>query len=150
MREASRRVGAEVKDINVRRASRLHKHLYQLSNGRFGDRLVNNDMLLLTTIGTKTGKRHTIPLLYLEDRAGLVIVASYGGRAHHPQWYLNLVAEPAVDVQIGATITAVNARITDGEERAHLWTCVVAAYPGYATYQDRTGREIPLVVLEPI
>lgn len=138
-----------MRDDSVKRWSAFHKHLYRLSRGRLGRRLVDNDMLLLTTTGRRTGKEHTVPLLYLTDGPRLVVVASYGGRPIHPAWFLNLEHEPNVTVQIGARAMAMTARSAGPEERAHWWPRIVDAYDGYSTYQSRTDREIPIVFLEP-
>lgn len=121
-----------------------------MTNGLIGRRLVDNDMLLLTTRGRSTGREHTVPLLYLSDGDRLVVIASYGGRDHHPEWYLNLVAEPSVAVQIDGEHRSYRARTTSEGERDSWWPRVVAAYSDYAVYQSRTDRQIPVVVLEPV
>lgn len=138
-----------MRDSTVRRLSRLHRFLFRLSGGVVGRRLVRNDMLLLTTIGRKTGSDHTVPLLYLEEAETMVVVASYGGRPRPPEWYQNLVAEPLVAVHKGRRRLGYLARTADPAERARWWPRVVAAYPGYEEYQARTDREIPIVLLEP-
>lgn len=139
-----------MKDSSVKRWSRLHKHLYRGSGGVIGRRLVSNPMLLLTTRGHRTGREHTVPLLYLEEGSRLVVIASYGGRPNHPVWYDNLVARPDVTVQIGSGRRRMRARTATAAERAAWWPRVLAAYEGYRTYQLRTDREIPVVILEPI
>jgi deazaflavin-dependent oxidoreductase (nitroreductase family) len=126
----------------------LHRRLYQLSGGRVGTRLVDNDMLLLTTIGRHTGRIHTVPLLYLREAEALVVIASYGGRDRHPAWYLNLVAEPEVEVQVKRTRHRARAHTADPDERSSWWPRVVDAYGDYAVYQTRTDRVIPVVLLE--
>jgi F420H(2)-dependent quinone reductase len=138
-----------MRDSSVRRWSRIHAVAYRLTSGRLGARLVANDMLLLTTTGHVSGEEHTVPLLFLRDGPKLVVIASYGGRSDHPAWYYNLVANPAVMVQIGGKRYLRVARVADPEERATWWPQVVAAYEGYAEYQSRTNREIPIVFLEP-
>lgn len=129
--------------------SRVHRALYRLSGGLVGHRLVNNDMLLLTTIGRRSGAAHTVPLLYLRNGEGWVVIASYGGRDRHPAWYLNLVDQPAVDVQISRRRFEAKARTASDEERASWWPLIVDAYGDYAVYQMRTERVIPVVFLEP-
>ncbi len=106
-------------------------------------------MLLLTTMGRTSGKSHTVPLLYLQDGETLVVVASWGGRDYHPDWYLNLIAQPAATVNTGGISRPVVARTADQEERAMWWARVQQAYRGYEVYQSRTRREIPIVLLEP-
>jgi len=130
--------------------SRLHRTLYRMTDGRVGRRLVHNDMLLLTTTGRRTGRSHTVPLLYLREGKTLVLIASYGGRDRHPAWYLNLVATPEVEVQVRKDRFKARARTADPAERAAWWPQVVAAYGDYAVYQTRTDRVIPLVLLEPL
>jgi deazaflavin-dependent oxidoreductase (nitroreductase family) len=106
-------------------------------------------MLLLTTTGRVTGEAHTVPLLYLRDGESMVVVASYGGRDRHPEWYLNLLASSSVTVQVGRSRRRMVARKASVEERRSWWPRVVEAYSDYAVYQTRTEREIPLVVLAP-
>ncbi|MEX2250965.1 MAG: nitroreductase family deazaflavin-dependent oxidoreductase [Acidimicrobiia bacterium] len=134
----------------MRRLSRLHRGLYRLTGGRLGRRLVDNDMLLLTTTGRHSGRRHKVPLLFLTQGDTLVVIASYGGRDHHPAWYLNLVADPEVEVQVSKRSFEARARTADPDERASWWPRVVDAYGGYAVYQTRTDREIPVVLIEPL
>ena len=129
----------------------MHTALFRATRGVVGRRLVENDMLLLTTRGRRTARLHTVPLLYLTDADRVVVIASYGGRAHYPDWYLNLTANPQVTVQLplqGRTSRV--ARTADPEERAVWWPRIVEAYHGYATYQSWTEREIPVVFLEPV
>jgi F420H(2)-dependent quinone reductase len=129
--------------------SSLHRVLYRITGGMVGRRLVDNDILLLTTRGRATGRKHTVPLLYLRDGECLVVIASYGGRVRHPEWYLNLVTEPSVTAQIGRNRRTFQARTATEDEREQWWPRVVAAYSDYAVYQRRTDREIPVVMLEP-
>jgi len=138
-----------MKDSAVKRWSAVHRVLYHVTGGHVGRRLVDNDMLLLTTTGRTSGRSHTVPLLYLGDEGRLVVIASFGGRPQHPEWYLNLVANPSVRVQTGATHRDMRARTATTEERFSWWPRVVAAYGDYAVYQGRTDREIPVVILEP-
>ncbi len=140
-----------MRDGTVRAVSALHRGLYRATGGRVGKWLpgVDAPMLLLTTTGRRSGRPRTVPLLYLEEDGGWLVIASFGGRDYHPAWYLNLVAEPACEVQIdGARRPAVAATVAP-ERRAELWPQVVAAYPGYADYQAKTERAIPLVLLTP-
>jgi deazaflavin-dependent oxidoreductase (nitroreductase family) len=129
---------------------KANRALYRATNGRVTGSHGGAPVLLLTTTGRRSGKRRTTPLLYLEDDGTLVVVASYGGAPKHPAWYLNLSANPEVEVQIGGTVERRRARTADGDERARLWPRLVAIYPNYAVYQTRTTREIPVVVLDPL
>jgi len=106
-------------------------------------------MLLLTTRGRRTGKRHEVPLLYLRDGRRLVIIASYGGRPHNPDWFDNLLGDSAVEVQIDGRRLRARAVVAAGPERDIWWERFVAAYPGYSGYQEKTERTIPIVFLEP-
>lgn len=132
----------------VKRLSLLHTLAYQATNGLIGQRLVNNDMLLLTTVGRSTGADHTVPLLYLREGDRLVVIASYGGRPEHPEWFLNLSAHPLASVQILSDHTEVEATTMTGDERATWWPKIVDAYGDYAVYQSRTDRQIPVVWLD--
>ncbi len=139
-----------MRDSAVRRWSSVHARLYTLTGGRVGSRLVDNDMLLLTTTGRDTGRDHTVPLLYLKEGERLVVIASYGGRASHPDWFRNLQAHPLVRVRIGERSNEMKARVATDEERSLWWPRAVEAYSDYAVYQTRTDRVIPIVFLEPV
>jgi deazaflavin-dependent oxidoreductase (nitroreductase family) len=129
---------------------RAHVAAYRATNGRVGQHIRGLPaMLLLDHIGAKTGKRRTAALVYLEDGPNLAIIASKGGYPAHPAWFHNLMAHPDVTVQVGPERRKVRARVADAQERARLWPKAVEAWPGYRTYQERTGREIPVVILEP-
>lgn len=138
-----------MRDRTAKNLSTLHTGLFRLTGGRVGRRLVDNDMLLLTTTGRRSGKTHTVPLLYLRDKEHLVVIASWGGRDHHPHWYTNLMKDPAATVQIDGRHLDVQAATADREQRARLWPQVLDAYDGYREYQNRTDREIPIVILSP-
>jgi F420H(2)-dependent quinone reductase len=138
-----------VRDNTARRLSRLHIFLYRLTGGLVGRRLVRNDMLLLTTRGRKTGKPHTVPLLYLQDGGTPVVIASWGGRPNHPEWYQNLQADPRGEVQVRSRTWRVRARAAEPEERKVWWPKVLAAYHKYRVYESNTDRVIPVVFLEP-
>lgn len=135
-------------DTTVKLLSGLHRILYRTTGGIIGDRLVDNDMLLLTTTGRRTGRSHTVPLLFLRDSDRLVIIASYGGRPHHPEWYHNLIATPEATVQIEREVFNVHAQPMTEQERTDWWPRIVDAYGDYAAYQERTNREIPVVWLD--
>ena len=136
-----------MRDSTAKHLSTFHFQLFRATRGRVGKRLVDNDMLLLTTVGSRTGELHTVPLLYLRDSADVIIIASWGGRPSHPQWYSNLLANPSVAIQIVEESTSVTARTASGEERSRLWPLIISAYDGYREYQSRTNREIPVVIL---
>jgi deazaflavin-dependent oxidoreductase (nitroreductase family) len=127
----------------------LHTAAYRLTGGRVGQTLFGMPMLLLTTRGRKTGRLRTAPLLYLPDGPDLVLVGSNGGAQRSPTWVYNLESYPAAIVQIGPARGEVGSRRATPEERARLWPRMVAVYPGYADYQRKTDREIPLLLLTP-
>ena len=132
----------------VRLAGRLHVRLYRLTGGRFVGRVARSPILLLTTTGRRSGEPRTAPLLYLRDGERLAIVASFGGHPKHPVWYLNLTANPQVQIQVGRERFAATASTATAEERKRLWPKFVEMYPGYAGYQEKTTREIPIVLLQ--
>jgi len=133
----------------ARLAIRTHAALFRLTRGRVGGRLGHLEQILLTTTGRSTGAARTVPLAVTVVGRRLVLIASDGGAARDPAWYRNLVAHPGVVVQRGAVSRELLARTAAGDERAELWRAAVANYAGYAGYQARTDREIPVVVLEP-
>jgi deazaflavin-dependent oxidoreductase (nitroreductase family) len=138
-----------MRDTTARRLSTLHRVVFRATRGGVGRRLVDNDMLLLTTTGRRTGRHHEVPLLYLTDGGTPLVVASWGGRDRHPEWYINLVADPRVSVQIRNRRFPATAAPLDEPDRSEWWARAVAAYDGYAVYQSRTERTIPIVRLEP-
>ena len=133
-----------------------HKRIYLDSDGAQGHLFDSKPLggpgvvpcLLVTTTGRKTGRVRIQPLIYGETDAGYVIVASRGGAKTNPAWYLNLVAQPEVKVQVATDKFQATARTATGDERAQLWKHMVGVYPPYDDYQARTDREIPVVVLE--
>jgi F420H(2)-dependent quinone reductase len=135
---------------------RVQVWLYRRTNGRVGGKWRIGagfrkpvPTLLLDHLGRKSGTRFTVPLLYLVDGRDLVVVASQGGRSSHPQWYRNLLARPDTQVQVGAELRRVRARVASPAERERLWPRLVELYADFASYQSWTEREIPVVVLEP-
>jgi deazaflavin-dependent oxidoreductase (nitroreductase family) len=105
--------------------------------------------LLLTTTGRKTGAKRRTALIYGRDNADYVVVASKGGTRDHPAWYLNLQADPEVEIQVLDAVLPATARTVTGEERERLWALMRQIWPAYDEYQTRTDREIPVVVLTP-
>jgi deazaflavin-dependent oxidoreductase (nitroreductase family) len=134
----------------IRRMMGAHTLVYRASGGLVGQYLPGAPpMLLLDHVGAKSGKVRTSPLAYLEDGENLVIVASKGGYPKNPSWFYNLRAHPETTVRVGRERRAVRAKVADAGERERLWPMIVDLYGGYADYQERTDREIPLVILEP-
>lgn len=137
---------------------RDHLRRYRESNGADGQMWDSSvaggpglvPTLLLTTTGRRSKKRLVLPLIYGKTPHGYAIVASKGGAPSHPAWYLNLNADPDVEVQVGAAKFEARARTASGAERAALWKQLAELFPPYDAYQRRTEREIPVVVLEPL
>ncbi len=128
----------------------LHTTVYKATGGRIGHRFPGAPAtLLLDHVGARSGAKRTTPLTYFRDGEDLVIVASKGGYPKNPAWYHNLRANPDTTVQVGSERRAVHARVADPDERRRLWPRAVETYGGYRDYQERTEREIPLVILEP-
>src|SRR5687768_14956552 len=128
----------------------VHVALYRATHGHIGHRFPGlPDMLLLDHVGAKTGTERTTALAYIPDADDVVLVASKGGFPKHPAWFHNLKAHPDVTIQVGRDKRKVHARVAKPKERERLWQKAVAAYSGYRGYQERAGREIPLVILEP-
>ena len=134
----------------LRRLTGVHTAAYRVTHGVIGHRVPGSaPVLLLDHVGARSGTKRTSPLVYVADGADLVIVASKGGYAKHPAWLHNLRANPDTTVQVGSEKRAVRAREASAPERERLWPLAVKTYSGYTGYQQRTDREIPLVVLEP-
>jgi deazaflavin-dependent oxidoreductase (nitroreductase family) len=128
--------------------AKLHVAVYRLTGGRVGNHITGGaPVLLLTTIGRKTGRRRTNPLLYVADGDGYAVVASAGGAPKHPAWYLNLGSNPEVQVQVKSRRFDARAETAGHEDRARLWSQLTAIWPAYDTYQTKTTRQIPVVRL---
>jgi len=129
-----------------------HRGLLRLTRGRFGWHMYGMPMLELTTVGRKSGEnRSTMLSSPLQLGSTVVVVASRGGDPTHPAWYLNLVAEPRVEVVLrGGASQVMTARVATPAERADLWPRITADHPNYAAYQTKTDREIPVVLLAPV
>lgn len=125
-----------------------HMQRYLETDGADGHIWRGVPTLLLTTTGRRSGRRLTLPLIYGTDGGRYVLVASRGGHPHHPRWYLNLVHDSVVEVQVAAERFTARARTATGDERAALWQHMATIWPPYNEYQAKTNREIPVVVLE--
>lgn len=125
----------------------LHAKLYKLTGGRFFGGGENGSVLVLTHKGAKSGKVRETPLMYMPHDDGFIIVASAGGAPHNPGWYHNLMANPETSVNISGETVAVQGRDA-GAERDALWEKIVSAEPGFGRYQSKTGRIIPVVILD--
>lgn len=139
-----------VKDIIARTTNVVHRTLFDRTGGRIGGRVGGMPVVKVTTTGRRSGKPRTVmltsPVRHGDD---VVLVASYGGDDQHPAWYRNLQANPAVTLEMEGRTFPAEARTATPEERAELWSQITSAYKGYAGYQERTDREIPLVLCTP-
>jgi deazaflavin-dependent oxidoreductase (nitroreductase family) len=153
---ASKGKGSTERDLSgparlaLKLGSGAHAGVYRATGGKLFGRMGKSPILLLNTVGRKTGRKRTSPLLYFMDGEDFVIIASKGGAATHPAWYLNLRANPEATVEIGDREVQVEAEVADPEDKARLWQKMVEMYPTYDDYQRKTEREIPLLVLRPV
>ena len=139
-----------IKDTASRFVGVIHRNVLRLSGGRVGGRAFGMPTVMLETVGRKSGKRRTtVVTAPVQEDGRVVLVASYGGDDRHPAWYLNLRDNPAVTITIDGQRRTMRARTASADERTELWPKVVGVYKGYGQYQERTEREIPLVILEP-
>ena len=126
-----------------------HVQAYRETGGRRGYRWRNGTtILLLTTTGRRSGEERTMPLIFRPDGDRWVVVASKGGWDDHPGWFHNLEANPEATIQVKDEVIRVRARVAAGEERERLWKLMAEAWPAYDAYQQKTDREIPVVILE--
>ena len=126
-----------------------HIREYTESGGEQGHEWRGVPTLLLTVRGRKSGVWRRTALIYGRDADNYVVVASKGGDPKHPLWYLNLLDNPDVGLQVGADTLTARARVAEGDERTRLWERMAQIWPDYNAYQTRTDRQIPIVVLEP-
>lgn len=131
-------------------ATTLHSAVFRRTNGKFGGTLAGGPVLLLITRGRKTGQRRTTPLLYLRDGEDYVIVASNGGTPKDPAWWLNLQANPESEIELEERMIRVRAERASTEEKTRLWPDLVEMYSGYESYQRKTDRNIPVIILHPM
>jgi len=126
----------------------VHTSIYQATKGKVGGKFGAAHILLLTTTGRKSGQPRTTPLNYYSDGDRIVLIASNNGQDHDPAWYLNIGANPSVTIQRGGQTETRTVRVATAEEKAELWPKIIAWYKGYAKYQAKTSRNIPLVIVE--
>jgi deazaflavin-dependent oxidoreductase (nitroreductase family) len=129
--------------------ARRQAALYEATNGELGGELRGMPVIVLTSVGAKTGKLRKTALMRVEHDGVYAVVASLGGAARNPVWYQNLKKNPHVELQDGPTKRDYTAREVTGDEKAVWWKRAVEAYPDYANYQAKTKRQIPVFVLEP-
>ncbi len=121
---------------------------FRENGGKVGGKFANANMLILTTTGAKSGKPRTNPLVYLPDGDDMVIIASKGGAPENPAWYHNLRANPEATVEVGTETVKVTAAEVTGAEREELYARQAAVMPGFADYEKKTSRKIPVVRLK--
>ena len=129
---------------------RLDHAILRLTNGKFAlSEVAGWKIIQLTALGAKTKQLRTLPLVALFDGEKIALIASNFGRKHHPGWYYNLKAHPECEVQRHGHASKYIARETEGDERRKYWEMALTYYAGYEKYQERAGRRIPIMVLEP-
>lgn len=137
-------------DAGFKIANVVHRNLFEATKGRLGGSIAGMPALILETTGRKSGQRRSSMLTApIQQDGDIVLVASKGGDDRHPAWYLNLKADPAVTITMGGRTFDAVAREATGDERAALWPRIVQSYKGYAGYEQRTDREIPVVICTP-
>lgn len=129
--------------------TKTHINLYRRTKGTIGGNIAGRSLLLLMTIGRKSGQERTTPLLYVKDGSDYILIASYGGAPQDPLWFRNLQENPNVKIQVGPDVLDVTARKANPEERARIWPMVTSQFKNFADYQTKTTREIPVVILTP-
>lgn len=141
---------AALVDVQMKTMNLVHRGVRTLSGGRLGSSLGSMPVVELHTTGRTSGRRRSVMLttpVHEPDR--YVLVASKGGDDRHPDWYLNLVADPDIELTVAGETLPLRARTASADEKAELWPIIVEAYRGYAGYQSKTDRDIPVVICEP-
>jgi deazaflavin-dependent oxidoreductase (nitroreductase family) len=133
----------------LKTVTRMHVALHRLSGGRFFNTLTGDDVCFVTMTGAKSGRRLTVPLMYVPHSGGVLLVASQGGAPKNPVWYNNLIQHPDIEVNHRGRPMTLKARLAKGEEKTALWPLCDQHYAPYADYRARTTRDIPLFICEP-
>ena len=137
-------------DFQLKLVNAIHRPLFQLSKGKIAGKGAGMPVLVLTTTGRKSGQaRATMLTSPLQIDESIVIVASRGGDDRHPDWFLNLQANPKVEVEMAGSKRSMTAHVADETEKADLWPKIVGPHANYAEYQTKTERDIPVIVLAP-
>ncbi|HSM67597.1 MAG TPA: nitroreductase family deazaflavin-dependent oxidoreductase [Ilumatobacteraceae bacterium] len=137
-------------DLQMKAMNAIHRTMLTMSGGRLGNTVGSMPVVELHTTGRTSGKRRSTMLTTpIRDDGTFVLVASKGGDDRDPDWYRNLVADPEIELTVDGATIALTARVASDEEKAELWPRIVEAYKGYAGYQRRTDRNIPVVICEP-
>ena len=122
---------------------------FRANRGKVGGPFEGAPLLLLHTTGAKTGREHVTPVMYRPVAGGYAVFASKAGAPTNPAWYHNLVANPSVQAEIGPQTLRLTARVADNAEREPIWSAQKHEYPGFEEYEEKTSRQIPVVILEP-
>jgi len=139
-----------MKDVLIKWFMRIHTFLLRLTNGRLGGRLGTQTILLLETIGRKSGQPRVIPIAYFFHEGKYLIVASNWGKDKHADWYLNLLKDPRATLQANGRTIHTESRVAQGDEYSRLWKFATERHPPYLHHQEMTKRRIPIVVFEKI
>jgi deazaflavin-dependent oxidoreductase (nitroreductase family) len=123
---------------------------FRANGGKVGGPFEGGTLLLLHTVGARSGQPRVNPVMYQDIGDGVAVFATKGGAPTHPDWYYNLLANPRVSVEIGPQTLPFVARLAEGAERDRIWTAQKAANPGFADYERKTTRQIPVIILEPV
>lgn len=134
-------------DVNVNEFNRNLIDEFRANDGKVGGPFAEAPLLLLTTTGAKSGRKHTTPLVYQRDGDRIVIFGSKGGAPSHPAWYHNLVANPRATVELAGETFEATAVTAEGAERERIWSAQKEIMPGFAEYEAKTDRQIPVIVL---
>ena len=125
--------------------SRFHAFVFEISKGKFMNNLLGQKMMLISTIGRKSGKIRKTPLLYIKHKEYIYCAGSYAGSDKHPDWCLNLIKTPNIEIFADRKRRQVKSEFLSGKEREHIWKLLCKSYPSYTDYQARTNREIPVI-----
>ena len=122
---------------------------FRANEGKVGGQFEGAPLLLLHATGAKSGKERVSPMMYRSTGGGYAVFASKAGAPDNPDWYHNLLAHPEASIEVGTETVDVTARVTEGDERTEIWEAQKAEYPGFADYEAKTDRQIPVLVLDP-
>jgi len=148
MKRGRGRVHAGMPDANDWNSKIIEE--FRANSGKVGGQFEGSPLLLLHTTGAKTGQERVNPVMYQAVGDGYAVFASKGGAPTNPAWYHNLLAHPRVRAEIGTQTLEFTARVADAEAREPIWTAQKSAYPGFADYEQKTTRQIPVVILDPV
>lgn len=143
------RVSMALGDAGLKAFGKLNVPIYRASRGKLAGKVGGSPVLLLNTVGRRSGQRRTAPVLYMQDGEGFVVIGSNAGNERAPAWALNLKANPDAEIELRGRRQPVRARVAEGDERVELWRRINELYRGFDDYDARTKRDIAVFVLEP-